>query len=290
MSRNSIIRKLTKKFNNWVETIEDEHIRNLVKERAFITGGAIVSLLQGEEPNDIDVYFVDLETVEKVTDYYVAQWNKTHKRPVERKTADGRVKVWIQSYGIASEADEDNHSKMTGEQIEEAKRNRKPYRPMFLSSNAISLSDDVQLITRFYGSPEQVHESFDFVHTKCYFVPKTKQLVLPAKSLEAIIMKTLTYDGSLYPIASILRAKKFIKRGWKINAGQYLKMIFQIKDLDLSNVRVLEDQLTGVDQFYFNMIIAMLQKHSNENPGVDVSNEYVVDVINKVFDGESEEV
>ena len=34
----------------------------------------------------------------------------------------------------------------------------------------------------------------------------------------------------------MIRTRKFLKRGWHINAGQYLKMCFQISELDLSDI------------------------------------------------------
>jgi hypothetical protein len=43
--------------------------------------------------------------------------------------------------------------------------------------------------------------------------------------------------------------KKFIQRGWTVN-GRNLKMLFQVSELDLKNIEVLEEQI-GVDVAYF---------------------------------------
>jgi hypothetical protein len=37
------------------------------------------------------------------------------------------------------------------------------------SQNAISLTEDVQIVLRFNGNVEQIHKTFDFVHATNYF-------------------------------------------------------------------------------------------------------------------------
>ena len=99
-------------------------------------------------------------------------------------------------------------------------------------------------------------------------------------SLEALMSRTLVYLGSLYPVCSVFRARKFIERGWKINAGQYLKMILQCSDLDLSDYKILEEQLTGVDAAYFSDLLA--KARNKENPE-RVDKNYLVEIINRMF-------
>ena len=97
----------------------------------------------------------------------------------------------------------------------------------------------------------------------------------------------MVYIGSKYPVCSVIRARKFIKRGWSINAGQYLKMCFQISKLDLSDISVLEDQLTGVDVAYFATLIDSLQAHSqkmkDEGKEFKVDYGYIATIIDKIF-------
>src|SRR3546814_2858608 len=69
--------------------------------------------------------------------------------------------------------------------------------------------------------------------------------------LESLLCKELRYVGSKYPVCSVIRLRKLIRRGWVINAGQILKMMMQVSELDLTNPAVLQDQLTGVDSAYF---------------------------------------
>jgi hypothetical protein len=50
-----------------------------------------------------------------------------------------------------------------------------------------------------------------------------------------------------------------LKRGWNISAGEMLKVMFQISELDLKNPDVLEEQLIGVDVAYFSALINILR-------------------------------
>lgn len=287
-----MIQILQNKFDSWVNSIENRDVRELVKMNAFITGGAFISLMDNKEPNDYDIYFTNHETALAVANYYVDRWNKydhgssTASVVVDEETK--RIKIYIQSYGVAEEV-ENNPVFLEGGEVKEKKkkeRDKKKYRPVFLSANAITLSDKIQLITRFYGTPEEVHKSFDFVHCTCYYLPSKRELVLPDEALQSYIFKELKYVGSLYPIASILRTRKFIKRGWKINAGQYLKMMFQLENFNLTDVSVLEDQLNGVDLLYMRGIVDAIEQDKVNDPDLNIDSNYLITVVEKIFDSD----
>ena len=103
------------------------------------------------------------------------------------------------------------------------------------------------------------------------------------EALECIINKELYYIGSKYPLCSIVRTRKYLERGYHINAGQYVKMCFQLNELDLKDVKVLEDQLTGVDTTYFKMMVDAIQKHMEETGEERVDATYAMNLINKLF-------
>lgn len=161
------------------------------------------------------------------------------------------------------------------------------YRPLFLSPNAISLANRVQVILRFYGDATEIHKNFDFVHCTSFWTSKDKQLYLSPKAMEAILARELVYIGSLYPVTSIIRTRKFINRHWTINAGTYLKIMFQICKLDLENVAVLEDQLIGVDVGYFMALINALKAQQftakEEGKEFNLTYDYICEVIDRIF-------
>lgn len=161
-----------------------------------------------------------------------------------------------------------------------AKDDDKPkFRPVFMSTNAITLSHRVQIILRFFGEPDVVHENFDFVHCTNYWQSWDDKLVLRPAALEALLARELKYVGSKYPVCSVIRLRKFISRGWSINAGQIVKMVMQISALDLTNIRVLQDQLTGVDAAYFVQLISQLKEKDPDK----VNTAYLIEIVDRLF-------
>lgn len=153
------------------------------------------------------------------------------------------------------------------------------YRPVFMSTNAITLSHKVQIVLRFYGEPDDIHANYDFVHCTNYWLRRDRSLVLRQDALEALLARELRYVGSKYPVCSVMRLRKFLRRGWQINAGQILKMCMQISVLDLSDPAILEDQLTGVDSAYF---LEVIQKVKEKDP-TKVNAAYLVEIIDRMF-------
>jgi hypothetical protein len=301
MNRRLIEKILTAKHKQFVESITDPKVREMVDKNSIITGGSIVSLLLREPVNDYDYYFTNAETTRAVAEYFVHKFNAAHPdAAVHPKVVfkDDRVQIWIQSAGICSEnSDVEYH--YFEQRPEEAGMNyvdhitapldapedpeKPPFRPIFMSSNAITLSGKIQLVMRFYGSPEKIHENYDFIHCCNYWTSFDHKLTLNPAALESIIAKQLYYQGSLYPICSVIRLRKFINKGWYINAGQILKILFQISQLDLTNIDILRDQLTGVDSAYFMQLIDYCKKRQEEDPKFKLTVPYLVAVIDKIF-------
>ena len=306
---------LAKKHENFVASIKDEAVRKMVEQNSIITGGSIVSMLLKEKVNDFDYYFTNLETVEAVAAYYVDEFNRLHGDNSNDKTAkpqiyveDDRVKIRIQSGGIVGEnTDESQYQYFETRPIEEGEKyvrqtiantlneadaldgetleddKKEKYRPVFLTDNAITLSDKIQLIIRFYGDAKEIHSNYDFVHCTCYWTSKEKKLVLPPAALESMITKQLYYSGSKYPVCSFIRCRKFLKKGWHINAGQMLKICLQISELDLMDLEVLEDQLTGVDTAYFVQVLDYLKDRQAKDEDFHLKMPYLISIIDRMF-------
>lgn len=305
MNKKNIAKALKSKLKDWIKHIDNKEVVKAIKKDAIVTGGAIVSLLNGEQPNDYDIYFKTKETCLKVAKYYAEQWNlmhpnKPHVRVEVEKgkrneqgemVNDDRITCFIGSVGIAAE-DEENCIDDTSEPIydgesyteEECDQSDKPkYRPRYFSTNAISLSDKIQIVIRFYGPVDEIHKNYDFAHCTCSYDFDNNEVTLPEKALECIINKELYYVGSKYPLCSIIRARKFITRGWHINAGQYLKMCLQLNELNLRDFNTFKDQLAGVDSAYFNGAISNMEKRMQDDPSFEIDNTYLFEVINRIF-------
>jgi hypothetical protein len=307
--KNGIRIELKKKIDDWINSIEDEDLRQVVAKNTIVTGGAIASMLLGEKVHDYDVYMKTKDAAKQLAIYYVSKFKElngdkfdameiSYQPIVKEETLknikgveEERVVIYMKSAGVASETQEeyayyemrdmDDATEFAAQLSEEIKDSSKPrYRPIFLSQNAITLSDKMQIVIRFYGSPDEIHENYDFAHAKNYYDYDKNYLHLDPEALECLLSRTLIYRGSLYPIASIFRMKKFLERGWRISAGQQLKIMWQISEIDLKDHEVMREMLVGVDQAYLYQLVEALSKTDPEK----IDSAYVSTIIDKIFD------
>ena len=107
MKKKTIKAVLRKKIDAWIETIEDETVRNQAIANTIVTGGSIASMLLKEAVNDYDIYFRTKEAAHAIAEYYVGRFNVKKRNGIEckiyTKAEDDRVKIIIKSAGIASE-------------------------------------------------------------------------------------------------------------------------------------------------------------------------------------------
>jgi hypothetical protein len=280
------------------ETPNDYDIYFRTQEAAVIVAGYYAKKFvdqRKEEDKSINRHYVPTVKVVKKTNI--------------RGEVESRVIVWIQSAGVAAEGegsdyeyfetlpeqyteafieslcsvdvDADDPVRMATDLIKDKKQKKPSYRPVFITENAISLSDNIQLVIRFTGDPDKIHDNYDYVHCMNYFDYHGNVLGLRQEAVEAILSKTLIYKGSLYPIASLFRIRKFIKRGWRITAGQMLKIIMQLNDIDLTDRDVLQEQLIGVDQAYMTQLLKAIQ--STDNVTI-IDTTYIIQLIDSIFE------
>lgn len=303
---------IAKKMNEWWASINNKAVRELAKKNTIVTGGCIASMLLREKVNDFDVYLRTKEAALALAKHYVARFKVTKKDGKELaiyvQEEGERIKIIVKSAGIAKEGEDEKpyqYFETVGDDaaaggyvadvmqddpgaIEDAyeeteaaaqENDEKSYRPVFLSTNAISLSSRVQIVLRFYGEPEEIHKNYDFIHCTNYWTSWDGDLVLHKDALESLLSKELRYVGSKYPVCSLFRLRKFIQRQWTINAGQILKIALQVSELDLKDHKVLEDQLTGVDVAYFIELVSKLK----EKDPAKVNSAYLVEIIDRMF-------
>jgi hypothetical protein len=316
MKAKTIKAVIRKKIDGWLSSIDDGALRESASKNVIVTGGCIASMLLREKVNDFDIYLRNKTVARGLAEYYVAKFLETRgktsgiKVPISVEELDNRIKIIVKSAGIAHvdgatpdyqyfEGDNDPEATAAAAYVGEvmtdagdiedryesteqgalATETAPPYKPVFLSTNAITLSNKIQIIIRFFGEPDDIHENYDFVHCTNYWQSWDGVLELRRNALEALLTKELRYVGSKYPLCSIIRIRKFVNRGWTINAGQILKMCMQLNDLDLNDIAVLEDQLTGVDVAYFNEILNKLKAKDTER----VESAYLLEIVERMF-------
>ena len=225
MNERRIKEHLRDKVDEWIKTLPFELRRDVLNELLCERWGSIVSLLLGDTVNDYDIYFTKEETALKVASHYAKD------KVTEIASAPGTVNITVRSSGIWLNTNEE----------------LKPYEPKCITGNAISLNDKVQLITKFVGTPDEVHKNFDFVHCMCYYDPFGNNLVVPCGRCGKHDDEGVEVPRVALPSCQRHSYPQVHQEGWSINAGQYLKMILQLQGLNLYDLNVLKDQLMGVD-------------------------------------------
>ena len=124
MQEKTIKSILRRKIDDWCSTIDDQDVKKLVQQNAIVTGGALVSLLTGEDVNDYDVYFKTKDSAKVVAGYYVNKFKEnppsSFKNHPERLTdikvldEDDRIKVVVKSQGIAGESGTEEYQYFEG--------------------------------------------------------------------------------------------------------------------------------------------------------------------------------
>ena len=311
MQVKTIKKNLVAKLEDWLSSIEDAQLRTEVKKHLLVSGGSIANMLLGEPVNDYDIYIQDYNTLLRLVKHYIDKentWYTAENSDMTEIVPERKVIVEVLE-GINRDKLLDDFTerqfsrkKIIIENLTDLRIALYPvntdlyviperefakdmkYKVSCISVNAISLTDDIQIVVRFHGSPEEIHKTFDFIHATNYFTFEDG-LVLNKEALTSLLEKQLHYQGSLYPLTSVIRTKKFLKRGWNINAGEYLKILFQVSQLDLTDINILYEQLVGVDVAYFGKLIEVLSTVPKEK----YTSGYINALIDRVFneyDGE----
>lgn len=130
------------------------------------------------------------------------------------------------------------------------------YKVVHTSDNAITLTRkghkgnlfEIQFITRFTGSPQDILDTFDYTIVQGVFDFKTNQFVLSDRFLVDVAKRQLVYTNtSKYPICALYRTKKYIERGYTISGANLVAISLSIHALKLETYADLKNQLMGID-------------------------------------------
>jgi len=142
----------------------------------FLTGGAIASLIQGGTPKDWDVYFQNVLSQDVVKKIFI------DIHPDEIAVIDEKYRQVTSSDNLC------------------------------ITENAITLKNDIQFITKHTGTPEQIRETFDFVHCKPYYHFGHDQLFISREQYDLCFNKKLKINNM--KSLTTWRQSKFEQRGY----------------------------------------------------------------------------
>lgn len=207
------IKELDLAYNELISLFGEEN-RDFFNTKCFMAGGAFITLLHKEIPNDYDFYCVDKEAIEKL-EFLI--WKKFKESVVRTENA-----MTIESPNLTQK-----FSPVNGPQMNVGRK--------------------FQFITFIQGTPQEVINTFDFQHCKVWYDPIKKYINFDNRhTKQCVDNKFLSYDiNSVYPVAAMYRVIRFTKRGFKIKRDEILKILQCIKLYDLTDRDTLLEQVRG---------------------------------------------
>lgn len=121
-----------------------------------------------------------------------------------------------------------------------------------------------QLICCLFGTPEQVLSSFDFTCCMGAWIPKTNEFEIDALFLKHCAQHRLVFNpNAKYPVCSLWRSVKFLKRGWVMPAVECIKLALCIHHLHIEDRKELKRQLLGIDTLFLKEMTDALELSGN---------------------------
>lgn len=148
------------------------------EDKLFLTGGAIASLLQDEQPKDWDFYFNDYDLMwrfkQRIENDYTSYVSDVDEKYKEFLGQDGKM----------------------------------------ITANAITMNDNASFITLVTGTPQEIRKTFDYVHCTPYYDLKQDKLYISKQQYDACVKKMLIVNNKMMVKAH--RTDKFLERGYKM--------------------------------------------------------------------------
>lgn len=145
-------------------------------EKVFLSGGAIASLIQGEEPKDWDFYFEDLNAMGK----FYEDIKSNHMSSV--KDVDPKYKEFVGQDG------------------------------KMITANAITMKDMTSFIVMIAMDPLHLKKTFDYKHCTAHFSLRDDKLYISPEVYRAAKNKKLIVNNQL--AVKPWREEKFLSRGY----------------------------------------------------------------------------
>jgi hypothetical protein len=160
------------------------------------------------------------------------------------------------------------------------------YKLAFSSDNAESYSCNgkkIQLIKKLYGTPEYVMSKFDYTVVMCART-NDNTFIFSDKFFENLADKTLIFNADIaYPIASLIRSRKYINRGYKFPTVEMVKIAFKINSLKMETYKDVKEQLEGIDTLLLKELTDSLIENKDKTFDFTEFLVYIDEYLNKYY-------
>ena len=145
----------------------------------FVSGGCFASMLQGEIPKDFDIYFYSEQQAKPIINLFT-------KDPSYMNEVEDVNELYRDALGVDGK---------------------------MITENAITLKNKLQLITKHYGTAEEIRSTFDYVHCMPFYEPWSDRLYISHTQYDCCVNKILRIHNTAN--LTTWREDKFVKRGYK---------------------------------------------------------------------------
>lgn len=206
--------KIKRVVNKILTNIVNPELRELVKEKTFLTGGCFKAIYHGEKVNDYDFYFIDEASALRFKELVEQGLNKLPDDPFTNRE-ELRLAGWLPTA-----------------------------KTQFAMTFKLEDEYIVQFITKYTGSPEKVTDNFDFEHAMNYYMLKTDTFYIDHSGLKS---KELIFNSKAsHPINALKRLKKFLVQGWTIEDTELIKMAEAINAINLDTYSNWKEQTAAM--------------------------------------------
>lgn len=140
---------------------------------------------------------------------------------------------------------------------------------------------------KFFESPEEIFNTFDFTVCMGAFDFKTENFILHENFLKHNSQRILMFNkDTAFPIISALRIGKYNKKGYYISKAEFLKVMLTVSLCKISSYKELKEQIGGMyGENYDNIlspeneedfnIVDVVERLSNimEDPQINIPND-----------------
>lgn len=225
----------------------------------FIAGGAVRSVFASEPINDFDIFF-----------------------PSKQNFND-----CIEKLGEIMENDKNDSSTQSTHFKYNFTKTDAAY------SYTTKEKQQFQLIQAVFGSPSDILSSFDFTICMGAWIPNatlpytSKTFILDDLFLKHIAQHRLVFNANAnYPICSLWRALKYVKKGYKLPAVEAIKLALKINSIKIENREDFRKQLMGIDTMFLKELTDALK--DNNQPAAPYDFGEAIDLIVKFTEDKEE--
>lgn len=215
--------KIKRVVNKILNNIVNPELKDLVREKTFLTGGCFKAIYHGEKVNDYDFYFIDEASALKFKELINEGLTKSSATPFTNQD-ELKLKGW-----------------------------QSPSQSEFAMTFLLEDEFKVQFITKYTGTPREVISNFDFLHAMNYYIPKLDLFSINESILKS---KELYFNQKAsHPINALKRLKKFIAQGWTIEDNELIKMAEAINAINLDTYSNWKEQTAAMysDEYNFDI-------------------------------------